>query len=209
MSNKIIPDLSRVKKLYTENILKYGKKAESVGWGSQEKQDLRFSKLLSVVERRDSIISLNELGCGYGELVKFCAKSGYHLKEYYGYDISDQMLIHAREYLNDFPDINLYNSSKIYTKADYTVASGIFNVKFDNKLENWEVYVKSTLVDMFEHSEKGMSFNLLTSYVDYETENLYYANPAFYFDFCKKELSKKINLIHDYPLYEWTITVLK
>lgn len=202
-------DLSKVEQLYTNNIRKFGNKAESVGWGSQEKQDLRFLKLLSVVDQKECSFSVNELGCGYGELVKYCARNGFQLGEYFGYDISKEMLKNAENYLSEFENINLFKSSKLGSMADYTIASGIFNVRFDNGISDWEEHIKSTLIDMFEHSSKGIAFNLLTKYVDYEADNLYYADPAHFFDFCKRELGKKVSLLHDYPLFEWTITVAK
>ena len=89
------------------------------------------------------------------------------------------------------------------------MTSGIFNVKFDEQRDNWEYYVKQTLKNMFEQSKKGMAFNLLTKYVDFEAADLFYADPTQYFDYCKKELSSYVNLIHDYNLYEWTIVIKK
>ena len=62
---------------------------------------------------------------------------------------------------------------------------------------------------MFKYSKKGIAFNFLTKYVDWEEDNLYYANPSYYFEFCKNKLSKKVSLVHDYDLYEFTIHVLK
>ena len=40
-------------------------------------------------------------------------------------------------------------------------------------------------------------------------DNLYYADPLFIFDFCKRNFAKNISLIHDYDLYEFTILVTK
>ena len=62
---------------------------------------------------------------------------------------------------------------------------------------------------MNEKSLKGFAFNCLTSYVDYKEDHLYYGNPLFFFDFCKKNFSKYVTLIHDYKLYEWTMLVVK
>ena len=56
---------------------------------------------------------------------------------------------------------------------------------------------------------KGISFNLLTKYADYEADNLYYGDPLYFFDYCKRNLSKYVTLLHDYELYEWTILVKK
>jgi hypothetical protein len=82
-------------------------------------------------------------------------------------------------------------------------------VKFDHQQDSWEDYIKQTLKNMFEYSSKAMSFNLLTKYVDFEAPDLFYADPAYFFDYCKKDLSRYVTLLHDYPLYEWTIIVHK
>jgi len=201
-------DLGKIEKLYSENLDKFGIDSKSVGWNSANSQQLRFEKLLMVVENRTESFSLNELGCGYGELFKYAALNGYEINLFNGYDISEKMLFAAKDYLNDSRAV-FFKESSIITKADYTITSGIFNVKFDEKKDTWESYVKDTLKNMFKNSNRGISFNLLTKYVDFEAKDLYYADPLYYFDFCKKELSRYVNLIHDYNLYEWTIIVKK
>jgi len=201
-------DLSKIEDLYSENFEKFGIDSKSVGWPNPESQQLRFNKLLSVVEDKSKSFSLNELGCGYGELFKYCNTEKYNVNLFNGYDISEKMLTAAKNYLND-KKVVLYKESRITTKADYTTTSGIFNVKFNEQKNNWETYIKDTLKNMYENSNKGISFNLLTKYVDFEAPDLYYADPLYFFDFCKKELSRFVSLIHDYNLYEWTIIVKK
>jgi hypothetical protein len=52
---------------------------------------------------------------------------------------------------------------------------------------------------------------MLTKYSEKEfmRDNLYYADPLFIFDYCKKNFAKNIRLMHDYDLYEFTILVKK
>jgi len=40
-------------------------------------------------------------------------------------------------------------------------------------------------------------------------DELFYANPCNFFDFCKNNFSKNVSLIHDYGCYEFTIRVIK
>jgi len=60
-------------------------------------------------------------------------------------------------------------------------------------------------------SRLGFSFNALTSYsdVEYRRADLYYADPLFWFDYCKRNISKRVSLLHDYPEYDFTIIVRK
>jgi hypothetical protein len=89
------------------------------------------------------------------------------------------------------------------------VASGIFNVKLDTPEPEWREYVLETLGEFKELSRKAFAFNALTNYSDPEfmRPDLYYANPLELFDYCRKNLSRKVALLHDYPLYEFTIVV--
>ena len=202
-------NLNSIERLYSENITKYGIDSRSVGWNTEDSQKLRFKMLLNLIEEKNMDFSINELGCGYGELYNYLKQNNFAVKEFKGYDISKPMLDHCKVYLKNAIDLKLFNSSKISELSDYTVTSGIFNVPGDNKLKEWEDYIEETLINMFEYSEKGISFNLLTTYVDYEDENLYYGDPKKYFSFCKTKLSKNVSLFHDYNLFEWTIIVKK
>ena len=110
-------DLSKVSKLYSDNIKAFGIDAKSVGWGTKEKQDLRFEKLMDVVLDRDSAFSINELGCGYGGLIKFCEAQKIQILEYFGYDLSVEMINAAKKYIGA-PNVKLFQSGTIHTKAD-------------------------------------------------------------------------------------------
>jgi len=94
-------------------------------------------------------------------------------------------------------------------KFDYSILSGIFNVRNEQKDNIWREYILDTLNQINGITNKGFSFNILTSFSDpeYRKEYLYYADPLFFFDYCKKNFSKYVNLFHDYPLYEFTITI--
>ncbi len=58
-------------------------------------------------------------------------------------------------------------------------------------------------------SRLGIAFNCLTTYVNWKEDHLYYADPFEFFDFCKRNISRYLCLLHDYPLYEWTMLVYK
>jgi hypothetical protein len=62
---------------------------------------------------------------------------------------------------------------------------------------------------MAQLSRRGIAFNMLTSYSDPEriTPRLHYADPCEMFDWCKRELSRHVALLHDYGLWEFTMIV--
>ena len=197
---------------YTGKIIEQGVSPQGVDWNNETGQLLRFGQLLKVVDSRQNF-SINDLGCGYGKLLEFMATNDYHNFRYFGYDLSQEMVESARELWTEFTNgkfIRINSSGQLAT-ADYTLASGIFNVKMKFSDSEWGNYILQTLDSMNEHSRKGFAFNILTSYSDreYMRADLHYADPCFYFDYCKKRFAKNVTLFHDYGLYEFTIIVRK
>ena len=201
-------DLKKIENLYSNNIRAHGVSSKAVGWNSKESQYLRFEKLLSMIDLKEEF-SINELGCGYGELYKYLIDKNYDFSLFNGYDISEEMLKECGVYLNQPSNLNLYHSSNIETFSDYTIASGIFNIPFDNTSDEWQVYINKTIQNMYQFSKKAIAFNFLTTYVDYEADNLFYLNPEEIFGFCMQNYGRNAQLIHNYNLYEFTVVINK
>jgi len=188
---------------------KHGTNHKGVDWKSLESQELRFVKLFELIDKREPAFDVLDYGCGYGALLDYL---NIHYKNfiYSGYDISEQMIFNAK----------LIFRSKAYTwytnldnkkKFSYVVASGLFNVKLSYTEGEWKDYIIETLDKINFISNKGFSFNILSTFSDKEkmTDKLFYADPSFLFNHCKKKYSKHVSLLHDYPLYEFTIIVKK
>lgn len=200
--------LSSVSSYYTSKITQYGCTPKGVDWNGIKGQNLRFEQLKKVIQGKD-FFSINDLGCGYGALFQYLIK---HYKDfsYQGTDVSAAMVSEAIG-MNYGERAKFKKSSNLVRIADYSVASGVFNVKLDQSNENWGKFVLSVLDDLNNSSRIGFAFNCLTSYSDIERmkDNLYYANCLEYFDLCKKRYSRNVSLMHDYDLYEFTIIVRK
>jgi SAM-dependent methyltransferase len=201
--------LSRKREYYDQEIQRHGCTASGVGWNSQESQELRFRQLLKGVDLTCPF-SINDFGCGYGALAGYLQNERCSF-QYCGYDISPQMISRAKELYGATEGISFVGSESELSPADYTVASGIFNARFGTPTPEWEEYVLETLATLDSLSQKGFAFNILTSYSDRELmrSDLYYADPAFLFDYCKTKFSRFVTLLHDYPLYEFTLLVRK
>jgi SAM-dependent methyltransferase len=197
----------RVAKYYSEKVAIHGPTPKGADWNSRESQELRFEQLLRVCEGRPAF-TLNDFGCGYGALARFMANRGLSFV-YRGYDASEAMVAEARAFLATIPNCTLFTDETQLPPADYTVASGVFNVKLDTPEERWTQYVLDTMAAIARLSTVGFAFNLLTRYADPDRTrpDLYYADPAFFFDHCIRTYSRRVALLHDYPLYEFTIIV--
>lgn len=170
---------------------------------------LRFSRLLVVVGG-DQDVSLNDYGCGYGALFDYLGPARDRLS-YVGFDISEPMIAAARARHADVPRCLFTSDAGTLRPADYSVASGIFNVKLSHSVDAWLEYVLGTLATLDALSLRGFAFNMLSTYSDppRRRDDLFYADPLQMFDLCKRRFSSRVALLHDYPLYEFTMIVRK
>lgn len=199
--------LRRVERYYGDRLARYGPTASGVDWNSEASQQLRFAQLLRVCDR-EGPFAINDYGCGYGALALYLRRRGRSFA-YRGFDISEGMRAEARAMLVNLPDCEVVDRDEDLAPADYTVASGIFNVKLDVDPETWTAYVLATLDRLDALSTRGFSFNLLTSHADPDRmrPDLYYGDPGFFFDHCARRYSRHVALLHDYGLFEFTILV--
>ncbi len=201
--------LNSVADYYTSKVREHGATAAGVDWNSPGSQRLRFDQLLKICDRPPPF-ALNDLGCGYGALCDYLSETGLRC-DFAGYDVSEAMIAQATKLYATIPDAKFVHADRPNRVADYTVASGIFNVRDNIADEDWRAYIFDTLEVMNESSARGFSFNCLTSYSDPPRmrKNLFYADPAELFGHCKRAFSKDVALLHDYGLYEFTILVRK
>jgi SAM-dependent methyltransferase len=199
--------LDPVEHYYSGKVGEHGATPQGADWRDEAGQELRFAQLLRVCEGRGPF-GLNDYGCGYGALVGYLGREGYRVS-YHGYDISEPMVAAARARYEGQADVSFTSSERDLVPADYAVASGVFNVKLDAEPDAWRDYVLGTLDRLDELSKRGFSFNMLTSYADADRmrPDLYYGDPCFFFDHCKRRYSRHIALLHDYGLWEFTILV--
>jgi SAM-dependent methyltransferase len=190
----------------------HGATAAGVGWRDEAAQKVRFEQLLRIVEPGPSF-SVNDLGCGTGEILVLLEREFKGLYRYMGYDVVEEMIVAAKEQFPERPGISFKKISEAnqMSQADYTIASGIFNVRNSIPDDQWKSYILDTLSAMSMASSKGFAFNALTSYSDHDKmrPDLYYSDPLFFFDYCKRNFSKEVALLHDYGIYDFTILVRK
>ena len=205
--NKI---LSAVDHYYSEKIRNFGATPAGVDWNSVDSQELRFSQLLKIIDQSKDHFSLLDYGCGYGSLYDYIRRYFANFN-FTGFDISKEMIIEAEKKFSSGKSLKWISTVDQLDTHDYLIASGIFNVRNQFTDDEWLSYILDTLNQMNSLSKFGFSFNILTAYSDKDKmrDYLFYADPLFFFDYCKKKFSKQVALLHDYPIYEFTILVRK
>lgn len=150
---------------YTQKVLEHGATAQGVDWNSSASQQLRFKQLLRLVEGERGLFSINDFGCGYGALVEYLQAQG-HAFTYQGFDLSAEMVKRAHEQYGALANCRFSTSLEALSPAQYTVASGIFNVKLDTDEAVWTEYMLATIDRLAVLSTQGFAFNVLTKYAD-------------------------------------------
>lgn len=192
---------------YDAKLRAHGATPAGADWNSVESQELRFDQLAHLW-RDDADASLIDYGCGYGALAGYLRTRG-HRGPYLGFDVSTAMVDAARARVGSLPACRVTTHHEELVAADYAVASGVFNVKQESTDEDWDAYVWETVGDLAALGTRGFAFNALTLYSDQDKRraDLFYADPLQLFDRCKRTHSRFVTLLHDYPLYEFTIIV--
>jgi SAM-dependent methyltransferase len=155
----------------------------------------------------DAPCAILDYGCGYGALARRLVTGRLPFR-YIGFDVCQPMIDVARAQVCDERCVFTAREDEL-TPVDYTLASGIFNVKLQASRTHWQEHVLATLDKLCAYSREGFAFNLLSRYADSELmrDHLYYGDPAWYFKFCKERYSRNVALLHDYELYEFTVLV--
>ena len=202
-------ELGKVKDYFTDKLEAHGTTPRGVDWNSAESQEIRFFQLIKVIDSSKKY-SLLDFGSGFGAMYDYLLCLGHDL-HYIGYDFAVPMVEKGRELHLNNPDCWFTARIEEVPVVDYSAACGTFNMKLDANVDVWTEIVIESLHQMDAHSKKGFSFNLLTKYSDADRmrPDLYYGDPLFFFDHCKKNFSRNVALLHDYKLYDFTLLIRK
>ena len=197
-----------IESYYTEKVLTYGPTHAGVDWRSAAGQELRFAQLLTLCDFSRPF-SLNDLGCGYAALWGYLAN--HHAVndiDYLGIDLSHQMIERAQRLWPPSPGrLNYVIGHASPRVGDYSVASGIFNVKLDQPLERWERFVARTLIGLRATSRLGFAVNFVAADTSLPPppDGLYCASAEPWIAFCQRRLGASVELRDGYGLHEFTL----
>jgi SAM-dependent methyltransferase len=194
---------------YRNTYVKHGPNSKGMDWGDKEWAALlRQTKMLEVIKAPGEY-SLLDVGCGYGALADLIAVKKLHLK-YTGIDIVEEMINEGERrhpdqtfICGDIMDIEI-------GKYDFVVCNGILTQKLSASTLEMNQFAHKLIKKLFDASKCGVAFNIMSTYVNYQKDNLYYRNPAELLAWCMSELTPHIKLDSAYDLwYEYTVYLYK
>lgn len=191
---------------YSEKFSQHGPSPEGVDWGAdQSKVLLRYDKMLQVADwNSGSKPSLLDVGCGYGGLRQYAISRNIDL-DYTGIDVAGNMIEWAKGNISsgNFIHGNILDY-KFDRGFDYVVCNGILTQKLATAALQMDQFAAQLIRQMFSLCRIGIAFNIMTTKVNYYSNNLYYRNPAELLSWCLSEITPHVRLDHSYALYEYT-----
>ena len=186
----------------------YGPEASQMS--SVASQEQRMRVLAEIIREPDA--SVLDFGCGTGHLCEVLRRDAGFRGRYTGYDLSAETLALARTRHPGahFEQRDIFREG-VGNHFDYVLIGGVFN---NRVLDNW-AFLTGALSVLFPHVRRGLAFNALSAFVDFQDAGLYYADPEAVFRFCKESLSPAVNIRHDYEVkpgvvpFEFTTQVFR
>jgi SAM-dependent methyltransferase len=200
---------SAIGRYYTQKVEAYGPTPLGVDWPCRPTQELRFVQLLRLCDF-SAPFALNDVGCGYGAMLAFLARRHRrHEISYLGLDLSPAMIAQARQLWRKRGNAEFVLASASPRVADYSIASGIFNVRLDLSDGLWTQFIEETLAAMRASSRRGFAVNFLAPLADDANlkPELYRAPSAFWCGYCEREFGARVEVLDDYGMREYTLLV--
>lgn len=181
----------KLKAHYIELLAKFGDSAESAQYSSRESQEKRFEILAQIDELNGA--NILDFGSGAGHFATYLKSKKVEFS-YTGVDVVEEFFDIGRA-KNPGSRFGVLEEFE-HEKFDYIFISGVFN----NKRKGNRKFYQETLKKLYGMCSKGIAFNMMSTYVDYQDADLFYESPERAFRFVKKELTPFVQLRHDYEV---------
>lgn len=199
---------------YEKRLAEYGPNHKGMDWPDAEGLNIRFRVLTGVIKEsgEDKPASLLDLGCGVGLMLDYLATTeNVGRIEYHGADISTPMIQTARERhpREKFEVRDVLKEPFGNGSFDYVIMNGVLTEKQSMEQSEMIAFAQSMISAAFESASIGISFNVMSSHVDWKREDLFHWELDLLVEFLVKKCSRNIRIMMDYGLYEYAVYVYK
>ena len=177
----------QISNIYKDRFYKHHNTPKGVFWNSKLSQDLRLNIILDKITNNSlqSIISIGDVGCGYGRLFEIIKERKLDNKvQYSGFDINKEMILFCKnkKYFKKATfGIRTYPSQNV----DYVVMSGTYNLTPIKSIKAWENYIVENLKSNWKYAKKALIFNCLVNKERKIKKNLYYTELSWMKKICE------------------------
>ena len=183
-----------------------------VDWPNAADAARRYAVMLGVV-RPDgpTPATLLDLGCGASHLQEYLQATGASHLTYAGMDLSEKFVALSRR---KFPHLTYYCGDLLeigpdVPTFDYVVMNGLFTEKRALSQAEMIRFWQDMLKVAWDHTTVGLAFNVMSSHVDWQREDLFHVAMDSTAAYVRQELSRHWTMRQDYGLYEYTTYVYR
>ncbi len=192
---------------YTKRLQQFGYSPQTLGWGQNGRQEVRFSVLGDLILKQAGC-SILDVGCGFADFHDYLVARGWSGR-YCGIDIVPGLLEIAKQRhpqldlrAVDIVDFPLEQASQF----DFVVASGVFNAKLEEQ-DNKE-HIERCVTHMFHLTKTATCVDFLSTHVDFQDPLAWHTDPGWAAALANR-LSGRFQIRHDYMPFEFALIVFK
>jgi SAM-dependent methyltransferase len=188
---------------YNYHLNKFGDRPEALRW--TPKGQLRRYHTLAGIAPAESLNNSTVLdyGCGTGDFYRFLKRRGISVR-YTGVDINENFIKLAK---SKFPECTFKVMSAdddvLEGFYDYIFICGVFNLQVPGVDDD----LRSALVTLFKHCNKGLALNALSSHTPLKDPELHFTSPEDMVKFALENLAPSVALRHDRIENDFTLYV--
>jgi SAM-dependent methyltransferase len=210
------PDRSyrRIVAHYESCLDRHGDTHLGVDWPRAEHVDTRHRVMLDLIrpEHTGRPVRLLDFGCGTAHLYQHILEHGLDYIDYTGLDLSEKFVRVAERKFPGRPFVCLDlldEHAPAPGTFDYVVANGVFTEKRELSFDDMFVYFSRLVTRLFEHATAGLAFNVMSTHVDWERDDLFHVSFDRMAAFVTRDLTRNVVFRMDYGLYEYTTYVYR
>ena len=195
---------------YEACFARHGDTHRGVDWPNAEQASTRY-RVMSELMREHEQTSVLDFGCGAGHFLDYLRASKYRDVAYSGLDLSPTFIeLCRRKYPGvSFECIDAMQSGVRVPQADYIVLNGVFTERCGIAHDTMFEAMAALLAKLFPRARRGLAFNVMSTYVDWERADLFHVAYDRISRFVVDRLSRHHVIRADYGLFEYTVYVYK
>lgn len=189
---------------------RYGDSFRGVGYTKSAEDASRcYAVMLGVVRPTTDPVTLVDLGCGLAHLLDHLNAHGPRQVRYTGIDLSESYLEACRSKHpgTDFLHADVLADPQSLPESDYIVMNGLFNYRGDITRDQMRAYFEAMVTTAWSRCRKGIAFNVMSTRVDWERDDLFHVPFDELSTFVWGKLSRHFAIRQDYGMYEYTTYV--
>jgi SAM-dependent methyltransferase len=202
------PDYRQIVDHYERCLARHGDTHLGVDWPRLEDAETRYRVMLDLIPPDCSNLSVLDFGCGAGHLYEFLRRHPRPGLRYSGLDLSGRFVELCR---SKYPDVEFFEADLLkesvdgLTRPDFVIANGVFTEKRGLGFDPMLGYFEALVSRLFALARVGIAFNVMSSHVDWERDDLFHLPIDTLARFLTRDLSRHFVIRNDYGLYEYTV----